>query len=192
MKNENQARLPQILGALSHAHQYLKAFSMAALGVAALTLVVLVVGTSRPPVVLTLLPNGEVAGRASLPKAEDQIREAVRHYLENRYRWEPSSVKKKLDAAENLILPANKKAYQAAIANIVRFSTEKVISQRVYPEKIEVSLDKRTVAVTGDRITSVQGLRAAGNLNLELSFESGARTEKNPWGIYFTKEKELQ
>ncbi|HAR43302.1 MAG TPA: hypothetical protein DCS07_11850 [Bdellovibrionales bacterium] len=192
MKNENHARLPHMLGALSHANQYLKAFSMAAMAIAGLTLVVLIIGVTRPPVVLTLLPSGEVLERTALPKAEDQVRVAIRHYLGKRYQWEPATVKQKLQEAQAFILPANTKAYQAAVANVSRFATEKQVSQRVYPEKTEVSLEKKTVAVTGDRITTIQGLRAAGSLNLELSFEFGARSQTNPWGIYITKERELQ
>jgi hypothetical protein len=39
-------------------------------------------------------------------------------------------------------------------------------------------------------VTSIQGLKAAGNLKLELTFESGSRTEGNPWGLYISKERE--
>jgi hypothetical protein len=49
-----------------------------------------------------------------------------------------------------------------------------------------------TALITGDRVTSIQGLKAAGNLKLQLTFESGQRTKENPWGIYITKEKEEQ
>ncbi len=34
------------------------------------------------------------------------------------------------------------------------------------------------------------GIRAAGGLNLKLHFESGLHTEKNPWGVYITREVE--
>lgn len=45
--------------------------------------------------------------------------------------------------------------------------------------------------IVGDRIMSIQTLKAAGDLKLELVFESSQRSNENPWGIYFTREREL-
>ncbi len=82
------------------------------------------------------------------------------------------------------------RAYQGAVANVARFSTDRLVSQKVYAEEIKVSLEKKTVAISGARVTDIQWLKAAGDLRLELSFESGPRTKANPSGIYVTKEKE--
>lgn len=99
-------------------------------------------------------------------------------------------MKQRLLESEAFVLPGNRRAFQSAAANVIRFSTEKLVSQRVYAEKIDVSLEKKTALISGDRVTLIQGLKAAGNLRLELSFESGPRTRENPWGIYITKERE--
>jgi len=179
-----------MLSDLSHSNQFLKVFSASALGVAVLTLILVFVLASKAPVVLTLAPTGENLEKVELPKPEDQIKAAVNRYLEKRYKWEPESVKQKLFDAQAFVLPSSMKAYLGAAANVARFSIEKLVSQRVYPDKIEVSLEKKTVFITGDRVTSIQGLNAAGNLRLELSFESGPRTRNNPWGLYITKERE--
>lgn len=184
------AEMPKMLGDLTHSNQFLKMFSLASLGVSILTLATLLVLVNRPPIVLTLSQSAGIMERTTAPKADDQIRAAVAAYLERRYKWDPSNVKQNLLEATAFILPQNIKAYQGAVANVAKFSTEKLVSQRVFPDKMEVSLDKKTVLVTGDRISAIQGLKAAGNLRLELSFESGPRTKENPWGVYVTKEKE--
>ncbi|MCK6600178.1 MAG: hypothetical protein L6Q37_17585, partial [Bdellovibrionaceae bacterium] len=140
--------------------------------------------------VITLGSDGKSLERTNQPKAEDQIREGIKRYLEKRYQWEPESVIKKLKDSEQFITPQALKAFQVAVANVAKFSTEKIVSQKVYPEKIEIDLTKQTALITGDRVTSIQGLKAAGNLKLELTFEGGPRTQENPWGIYISKERE--
>lgn len=186
------SRLPEMLGALSHANQYLKMFSIGMVVLTALVTAALIVQVTRPPLVLTLTPGADVLQREAPPTAEDQVRSAVRAYIEKRYQWEPATVKDRLEGAKAFVLPASLKAYQGAVASIVAFSTEKLVSQRVYPDKIDVDLSKGTAVLGGDRVTVIQGLRAAGALHLELSFASGPRTQTNPWGIYITQEKELQ
>ncbi len=179
-----------MLGELSHSNQFLKMFSLVALLLSILTLSLLIVLVSKAPLVLTLASTGEKLEKVELPKAEVQIKEGVRAYLEKRYQWQPENVKQKLLAAQAFVLPTSMKAYQGAVANVAKFSTEKLVTQRLYAEKIEVSLEKRSVFITGDRVTSIQGMKAVGNLRLELSFESGPRSRENPWGIYITKERE--
>jgi len=184
------AKFPKLLGELAHSNQFLKVFSFASLTLTLMALIILCVWASKAPQVLTLAPTGEALGQVELPTAENQIRSAVRSYLEKRYKWDPATVKKKLNEAQAFVLPASLRAYQGAVANVAKFSIEKLVSQRVYPEKIEVNLEKKTVVISGDRVTSIQGLKAAGNLQLELTFDSGPRTKENPWGLYITKERE--
>ena len=184
------AKLPKILSDLTHSNQFLKVFSISALGVATVTLILAIVLAIKAPVVLTLGATGEKLEEADLPKPEDQIKVAILRYLEKRYKWEPENVKQKLLEAQAFVLPSSTKAYLGAAANVANFSTEKLVSQRVYPEKIEINLERKTALITGDRVTAIQGMKAAGNLRLELSFESGPRTHENPWGLYITKERE--
>jgi len=184
------AKLPKMLGDLMHSNQFLKMFSLASLVTSILTLVALLILINRPPLVLTFSSSGEVLARTTEVKAEDQIRAATNAYLERRYNWEPANVKQKLLNAAAFIAPQSFKAYQGAAANVAKVSTDRLVSQRVFPDKVTVNLDKRAVVITGDRVTAIQGLKAAGNLRLELSFESGPRTKANPWGVYISKEKE--
>jgi hypothetical protein len=184
------SQLPKMVGELLHSNQFLKVFALSALALVFMGLGVTLVMAMKEPMVITLGPDGKSLERVNQPKAEDQIREGIKGYLEKRYQWEPENVIKKLKESEQFITPQALKAFQVAVANVAKFSTEKIVSQKVYPEKIEIDLKKQTALITGDRVTSIQGLKAAGNLKLELTFESGLRTQENPWGLYISKERE--
>lgn len=181
---------PKALADLIHSNQFLKLFSVSMLVITGLCLAIILVMISRPPTVLALSPSAQLFEKSQMPKAEDQVREAIRAYIEYRYKWEPSNVIEKLKLAESFIGPQSFKAYQAAMVSVAKFSLEKQVSQRVYPGPVKVDLEKKTATIVGDRITSIQALRAVGELKLELSFDSGPRTRENPWGIYIAKEKE--
>ena len=184
------ARLPKVLGALSHSNQFLKLFSVATLVLSLLSITLVYVTGMRPPLILTFNTQGQSVNVAELPRPEDLIRAAIQQYIAYRYKWNPADVKQNLKTAEVFVHPSALSAYQAAVGNITKFSIEKAVSQRIYSEKIEVSLERKVVVVTGDRITAIQGIKAAGPLRLELAFENGPRTRENPWGLYITKERE--
>lgn len=191
LKNSN---LPKMIGDLMHSNQFLKLFAVIAGAIAILSMIVAVGSLNKAPMVIPLNPNGNVIDRAQTPpKPEVEIESAIRRYLDLRYRWEPKTIQSQIKEAQKFIAKDALKAFQSATAPILRFSSEKQVSQRVYPtDRIAVNLDQKAVFVTGDRVTEIQGLRAVGNLKLTLSFESGSRTAENPWGIYITKEREEQ
>lgn len=182
--------LPRKLGELMHSNQFLKLFSIASLFLVGLMLIAVIVMATKEPTVITLNVDGVKLEKTSLPKAEDQIREGIKRYLEKRYQWEPENVIKKLKESEEFITPKALRAFQDAVSNVAKFSVDKVVSQKIYPSDIKVDLKNQTALITGDRLTSIQGLKAAGNLKLELTFESGPRTKENPWGLYISKERE--
>lgn len=182
--------LPRKLGELMHSNQFLKLFSIASLCLVGLMLIAVIVMATKEPTIITLNVDGVKLEKTTLPKAEDQIREGIKRYLEKRYQWEPENVIKKLKESEEFITPKALKAFQDAVSNVAKFSVDKIVSQKVYPSDIKVDLKNQTALITGDRVTSIQGLKAAGNLKLELTFESGPRTKENPWGLYISKERE--
>lgn len=182
--------LPRKLGELMHSNQFLKLFSIASLCLVGLMLIAVIVMATKEPTIITLNVDGVKLEKTTPPKAEDQIREGIKRYLEKRYQWEPENVIKKLKESEEFITPKALKAFQYAVSNVAKFSVDKVVSQKVYPNDIKVDLKNQTALITGDRVTSIQGLKAAGNLKLELTFESGPRTKENPWGLYISKERE--
>lgn len=182
---------PKQLSELMNSNQFLKIFSVAALVLSIFSIATLLILGFKPALVISLSENASKMEQVEkLPKPEDQIEQAAKRYVSLRYKWEPANVMKNLDLANAFIHPSSKKAYFTAISNVVRFSTEKQVSQRAYANAITVNLQTKTVTVTGDRITSIQGMLAAGLLKVELTFENGERTNENPWGIYFIKEKE--
>lgn len=188
--NLKTAQFPKVMAHLRHSNQFLKFFSLATLSLAFLTLIVLLVTVQEPPIVLTLSPTGEILKPTEDVKPEDQVRSAITNYLLLRYRWTPKDVKQNLNSAKAFILPKNTKSFESATNNVAKFALEKAVSQKIYPEPLAISIPNKTVTITGDRVTSIQGLKAATDLKLELMFESGERKPENPWGIYITKERE--
>lgn len=184
------AKLPKALSDLIHSNQFLKLFSIFSVAVSVLSLILNLTVINSPPLVLTLASDAKPIEQREMPKPEDEIKTAIKKYIELRYKWEPTSVKERLKLAEVFIAPQSLKAYLSATANVAKFSADRQVMQRVYPDKIEVNLEKKTVSILGDRVTAIQGLKAAGDLKLELSFDSGPRTKLNPWGVYVVKERE--
>lgn len=195
MKNYKEHLLnhnfPKQLSDLMNSNQFLKIFAVAALSLAVLSLITLLALGFKAPTVISLSESAfELNQTDKFPKPEDQIQQAAKKYVSLRYKWEPVNVVKNLELADAFIHSTSKKAYLAAVSNVARFSSEKQVSQRAYVNVVDVNLQTKTVTVTGDRITSIQGMMAAGPLKVELTFESGDRTKENPWGVYFVKEKE--
>lgn len=184
-------QFPKQISELMNSNQFLKIFAVAALGLSIISMATLLILGNKPPMVISLRENAtEVTQLKKLPSAEAEIEQAARKYISLRYKWDAGSVSKNLDLASHFIHPTSKKAYVTAISNVIKFSSEKQVLQRAYANEVVVNLQSKTVTVTGDRMTSIQGMMAAGPLKVELTFESGDRTKENPWGVYFVKEKE--
>lgn len=183
-------KLPKALAELSHSNQFLKVSTFSLLALTGLMLMVLFYQVTKAPIVLSMTPDGSVYKDAPKPDPKIEVERAVREYLKLRYNWTPKTVAASVESARAFILPSTLKVYDSAMQNVVRFSLERIVTQRVYPADIEVDMKKGIVMILGDRITIIQGLKAAGDLKLELGFESGPRTQRNPWGLYITKEKE--
>lgn len=181
-------KFPKMISELVHSNQFLKVFSVASLAVTLLVLIALLTVAGQPPMVITLSATGEVIEKLDSASPEEHVKAAVKRYLDLRYRWTPQDVKQNLISAKAFVLPKNLKAFESSTGNVAKFATERAVTQRVYPDKIEVNLKQSSVSVIGDRVTSIQGLKAAGDLKLQLNFQSGGHTKENPWGIYIVKE----
>lgn len=185
-------KLPKALAELSHSNQFLKISTFSLFALCGLLVLVLFYQATKAPVVLPIAPDGSVYMNAPKPDPKIEIERAVREYLKHRYNWTPKTVAAQVEQSRAFIQPTTLKVFDSSMQNVVRFSTERIVTQRIYPVNVEVDLKRGVVVLTGDRITSIQGLKAAGDLKLELGFESGPRTEKNPWGVYVSREKEYQ
>lgn len=191
-KQLNSSQFPKMLGDLAHLNQFLKIFSVAALVLVLMSFCMIFSLMNKDPIVLTLNSEGKILEKTKTPKVEDLIRESINRYLEKRYTWTPTDIQQKMKDSSFFISPTSQKAFNEAMANVTRFSLEKQVSQKVYPANIEINVKDGIAIITGDRVTSIQGLKAAGNLKLQLTFENGPKTTQNPWGIYIIKEKEEQ
>jgi hypothetical protein len=186
-----QPKLPKLLSDLTQSNQFLKVLSISTTCIAAIALILIFVLATRTPVVLTMDTKAQIVDRESLPNPEIEIQAAIKHYLGLRYQWTPENVKQKLSAAQSMVHSSAIKSYLGAALNVGKFSAEKQVAQRVYAASIKVDVEKNVVHVLGDRITAIQGLKAAGDLKLDLNFDYGPRTKENPWGVYFVKEHEM-
>lgn len=183
-------KLPKALAELSHSNQFLKLSTFSLLALTGLMLMVLLYQVTKAPIVLSMTTDGSLYKDAPMPDPKIEVERAVREYLKLRYNWTPKTVAANVQNARAFIPPSTLKVYDLAMQNVVRFSSDRLVAQRVYPGEIEVDLKKSLATISGDRITTIQGLKAAGDLKLELSFESGPRTAANPWGVYIASEKE--
>lgn len=181
---------PKMLADLSHSNQFLKMFAVGSLVVSVGLMVVVFVALARKPIVIALTENAGVLETVDMPKPEAEIRRAVLAYIERRYNWTSATVDQNLDRARAFVSSQFAQNYLQGVSNVRKFSKEKGVTQRAFASGLTVDLKRRVVSIAGDRITEIQGLRAAGALNLELSFQSGPRTSDNPWGVYVVKETE--
>ena len=182
--------IPKMFASLTYKNALLKFFAVTAMFTTILVTTVLTQTVSKKPIVIPLGESGEYLNVGAMPKPESEVRRAINAYLDLRYKWEPKNVDAQLKSAESFIAPQSLKAYRTQIVNVARFSKEKLVTQKIYPNDIAVDLETHKVRITGDRLTSIQGLKAAGDLTLELEYQGGDRSKENPWGIFITKEKE--
>lgn len=182
-------KFPKALAELSHSNQFLKISTLSSYGLCALMMIVIFYQATKPAYVLPLAPDASVYKEISKHDPKVEIESAIKEYIKYRYNWSPKTISEQVDKASVFILPSIKKKFHEAMTGVIRFSTEKMVEQRTYPE-VTVDLKKNIATVLGDRVTVIQGLKAVGDLSLELSYESGPRTKDNPWGIYIMKEVE--
>ena len=185
-----RARLPNLQGRLLHSNQFLKLFAFMSLAISLVLTALLAYFLGKPPRVLTFNTLGAPLTESAKNASETEIKAATAEYIKNRYIWTTSDIGAKFERSKDFVLEKDKASFDTAVAEVIKFVTEKSVSQKVYPSSLEVSLKQGMVRVSGERITTVQGLKAASDLKLELTFVSGDRTEANPWGIYIVKERE--
>ena len=144
----------------------------------------------KGPSVFVFDEPGSVMNISKNIKVENQIKMALKTYVESRYNWDASSIDVKLKDAKNFIELKNEKLFDKSMLDLLKFAKEKSVSQKTYVEAVNLDLKSHVAFITGDLITSIQGLKAVSNLRLTLEFTEGPRTYLNPWGIYISKEKE--
>lgn len=183
-------KFPKMMSDLMYSNQVLKMFSFFSFLICIISLGLVNHFSNQDPIVLAFDLDGKELKSAKIPTAEKLITEGVNQYLDFRYNWNPSNVINQLQKSARFISPQSLNAFTQAMSTVEKFSLEKQVSQKIFVTNVKVNIENGAIEITGDRITSIQGMKAAGDLKLLLNFESGARTKDNPWGIYVTKERE--
>lgn len=143
----------------------------------------------RGPIVVPLQADGSI-GKVDSHVTEAQVESAVKEYLIYRYTWNDSTISSQIKKAEFFIAPALVRTFEKAMTDTLKYVREKKVTERVYPREMAVNFKEGSVAVTADRITEFNGLKAATEMRLTLNFDLGDRTLINPWGVFITKETE--
>ena len=182
-------KYPKIVTDLASQNQFLKTFSYSCLGLTCLMALILVYSIKKGPLVIALDNTGEVA-RVETALTDLQVKSAVREYLSHRYSWDPQTAHAQLKKTEVFIYPSLIGSFQKSMVEVIKFVRDKKVTQRVYPQKIDVDFKSKSITVLADRITEFENLKAVTALKLKLSFETDDRTAMNPWGVYVTKEVE--
>lgn len=182
---------PKKIAELMHSNQFLKMFSVVSMLIVILMLTAMIMLISRPPEIITFDLKGKVIQSTELPDPKVLIEEAIKEYIKHRYEWTPKTVENHLNKAKHFISSKSFRAYEEATLKVISFSTQREVSQKAFPINFKIDIKNQVAKVTGERVTSIQGLKAAGDLKLELHFQSGPHTNANPWGIYISKEVEI-
>lgn len=180
---------PQMVQEFARANFNLKVLASTSLGLLFLCLSLVIYMVRRGPVVIALEGNGEVS-RIEQKVTDLQITAAAKEYILHRYCWDDSSIGAEVKKAEFFIAPNLVTSFERSLAETVKYVREKKVRQRVYPRSVEVNLKDKQIVIGADRFTEFDGLKAATDMRLNLSFSVGDRTVTNPWGVYIVKEQE--
>jgi hypothetical protein len=157
-------------------------FQSIALTILAIRKPVLVAVSEKETAILTATPP-------SAELLEKELTRQVTGYVESHYTWDFTNIDAAHVNASRYVASQFQKAFQQANAEQVRIAKEKKLSQKVYVSDIQLDSKALTARVTLDRILRVDGLRAVTPLVLDLTLQSGPRTDTNPEGLYITGEK---
>jgi len=182
-------KFPQMLAELRHANQFLKVYAVGATILTMLSLCLCFINLGQDSKVIVLSTSGSRIAIDERPDPNTQVTTALSEYIKFRYTWDSKSIKQQLAAAKNFVRSSALKSFEANMVEVEKFAAERNVTQRGYAASIDVDFRKQSATVRGDRVTSIEGLSAAGQLNLVLEFESGPRTQANPWGVYVVRER---
>ena len=190
--NQRQIKIsmyPKMIQEFAIQNLNLKILCSALLAITGLMLVLVLYLVKKGPIVIALDNTGEVA-RIETKITDLQIQAAVKEYISYRYNWNDLTVGPQLKRAEFFVLPSLVTAFRKSMIEVQKYVHEKKVNQRVYPRLVRVDLKEKKVAITADRITEFESLKAASEMKLVLQFDIDDRSVVNPWGIYITKESE--
>jgi TraE protein/VirB8 protein len=180
---------PKLVTDLAYQNHFLKLLAYGLTGVITLLLVVVIFLLKKSPDVIALDPRGTVAS-VSHELHTSHVEAVAKKYIEYRYSWNPQNIESQLNLAQDFIYSSLKGSFKKSLSETIKFVKDRQVVQKVYPSEIKVDLKNKVVTITADRITEFDSLKAATVLKTTLNFDLDSATDKNPWGIFFTKETE--
>lgn len=181
-----KANYPKLVTDLAYQIHFLKLLAYGLTGVTTLLLVVVIFLLKKSPDVIAIDPSGTVAS-VSHELHTSHVEAAAKKYIQYRYSWNPQNIESQLNLAEDFIYSSLKASFKKSLNETIKFVKDRQVVQKVYPNEIKVDLKNRVVTVSADRITEFDSLKAATVLKATLNFDLDSVTDKNPWGIFFTK-----
>ena len=185
------ATLPQKMAKLLHQNHVLKLLTLGAYFVCLMCIIYCVSISSKGPVIVPLDIDGSRISFGDLTWTKEIVSEAVKEYLSYRYSWNPKNQAAQMTTVKRFISDGSRSAFDRVANELLQFSKDKAVSQRVYATDIKIDTEQNVATVVADRFNEIQGLKAASVLNVKLHFEHGKPSVENPWGFYVTKEEEV-
>ncbi len=148
--------------------------------------------TLRKPAIFAIGEGASDALKVTPPTSEVILKETERtlkSYVAGRFTWDYQTIE---DSFKKLIPYIEEdfiKKFQSAAAEEIKFARKKRMTQRFFINDVNLNKDEGKAVILGDRIISVDGLRAVAPLTLEITFALSKRTPENPEGVYVTGEK---
>lgn len=186
----NSPQLPTMVGHLSHQNQVLKVIVTALCLIAALSLFALFVFGFKDPGIVALSCDAQPLTKMEL-KLKDEMSAMAEKYLSYRFNWNPGNIKAQFGFARNFVSQSSLKAFDQMSSEQSQFASDKKVVSRLHVLEVKADEGSKTIRVIADRITEVQGLKAATLYKAEFGIEVGSRTSQNPWGLYVLKESEV-
>jgi TraE protein len=158
---------------------------------AASVICILFLALRTPPIFAVSSVESGILKANTVPKEflESEAKRVIGLYLQSRHNWDSNTITQSIGTAAQYVDEAFRKTYLQANETQIRIAKEKRISQKFYTNEIKVDLAQGKATVRGDRIISVDGLRAVSPLAFNLDFRMGKRIEANPEGVYIISEQ---
>ena len=183
---------PIVWGDLAFQNQWLRKITIISLCLSLLSLTLAISLMKRKPQFVILGAQANVVQADGALSLESEVEKAARKYLELRYIWQPDDQAAHLAMAKSFVAIPSLKAFEKTASELVAFSNGKNVSQRIYPTSLSVDVKANRIQVIADRFTEIQGLKATTILRVNLIYQTGPRSLENPWGIFISKEEEVQ
>lgn len=179
----------EIWGLEQAQNKILKVLLLCAFGLCALLCVAvvrlstpLVVGVGRQSLFLTSIDDSESV----------EARNLIIRYLGHRHNWSWQNVEPEIRTASSLVTESQRSKMLTDLVPEMRVVTEKKLTQRFHPIKIDLDSTNGSAQVIADRVLLVDSVQAVTTQRYEIRFRPVSRSQKLPEGIEIVSETLLE